>query len=185
MKYPNSLYEELDILPGENIYCPSSGTITTLVAPPDSYGVYFINTMNIYSTGGLTLAPASCLKSTFLNEFKTLPIKIGDFVKVNHSGLMYSVCNALIKEDKFFTKEYIRILVWLGEGNGEFIDHDTVHNHSFKDIFDVLTIVSSRRYNNTTITTINIADYPHTCLRCGASAYVGAVRVECSKCGEY
>ena len=89
--------------------------------------------------------------------------------------------NALVRGDaRVYGNALVRGDAWVF-GNAKITGTTRISQGIHKGLKPVLEEKSSEKV----VLTSDMSKYPHTCLKCGAPAYIGVVRVECSKCGEY
>ena len=89
--------------------------------------------------------------------------------------------NALVRGDaRVYGNALVRGDAWVF-GNAKITGTTRISQGIHKGLKPVLEEKSSEKV----VLTSDMSKYPHTCLKCGAPAYIGVTRVECSKCGEY
>jgi len=123
----------------------------------------------------------------FFDNFKPTLFKVGDIVNLTDEyKSAINLSNVICKNVKIIEIE--------SKGNGMFlyrIEGKEVYYTLDKDNMNkwfpgipTLKLIQSRA-GNVSLPSVDTSRFPNICRKCGAPAWIGAFRVECSKCGEY
>ena len=183
MQYKNELYKKLDLVPGDFVIEILSDDIYKVEEPRFEEMVCIIaGTQRV-----------DMIEEAFLDEYKPLQFKVSDVIKLSDryiatvGTVISDISDALnykiksVEHKETHKKDKFSYNLEGQEG------HYTLNAQGTSKWFpgiSVFELVQSRS-GRVSLPTIDMSKYPHTCQKCGAPAYIGAVRVECSKCGEY